>query len=317
VGSKPATAEEKAGTERGKKDWPAIAARLLRSIAQGFMQGSAASGGAEIAPSPGDGRKNFWRDATLLREQSDEAGIRLVGCKTADRAARDTAAHLDRGNNFFHPGYRCTREGFAVELHGESAVFLIIDLDGSGILASAAKEEFTEAITFAGIAASGASKNKSAGAVTEQTSKFPGDPAGRERAAVNIGSDDEDSLGLPRADERLGDGEGIEQTEAGAADVQGAAIFADEQAGMKLRRERRVVVMRFAGGNDPIQLLRSTGSSAQRFLRGSRCEGELVFAFGGVGERFDAGAAAQFSGGHAEGAIDFLGGQQARTGHRG
>jgi hypothetical protein len=29
VGSEPAAAEEKSRTERGKKDWPAIAARLL------------------------------------------------------------------------------------------------------------------------------------------------------------------------------------------------------------------------------------------------------------------------------------------------
>src|SRR5207253_9619741 len=165
-------------------------------------------------------------------------------------------------------------------------VFSPVDLDGSGILAGAAEEEFTEPIAFAGIAARGASKNKSAGAVAEQTSKLAGDPAGSERATVNIGSDDEDLLSLPCADERLRDGEAIEQTEAGAADVQGSAIFAHEQAGMKLRRERRVIVMRFAGGYNPIQLLRSTESSTQRFLRGGRGEGKFVFAWGDVSERF-------------------------------
>src|SRR5260370_19035661 len=228
--------------------------------------------------------------------------------KTADGAARDAAAQLDGGQNFFHAGDGCPGKRFAVKLYGESSVFFAVDLDSRSILASAAEEEFTEAKALTGIAGSGASKNKSAGAVAEQTSKFPGDPAGSERAAVNIGGDHEDRLGLPGADERLRDGKGIEQAEAGAADVQGAAIFAREQARMKLRRERRIIVMRFAGGDDPTQLLRSTGSRTQRFLGGGGGEGEFVLGFGGVGERFDAGATAQFSGGHAEGASDFFGG---------
>jgi hypothetical protein len=41
VGSEPAAAEEKAGTERGKEDRPAVVTRLLQSTSQSFMQGRA------------------------------------------------------------------------------------------------------------------------------------------------------------------------------------------------------------------------------------------------------------------------------------
>ena len=53
---------------------------------------------------------------------------------------------------------------------------------------------------------------------------------------------------------------------------------------MKLRGERRVIVMRFAGGNDPVQLMRPAGGRAQRVLRGHRAERQLAFPFGGVSE---------------------------------
>src|SRR5713226_6884867 len=110
------------------------------------MQGRAARGRAEIAGSFGDGRKSAGRNAALLREQSHEARIWLVRCKTADGAARDATAHLDRGKNFFHAGNRPTRKGFAVELHVETAVFRIADLDGGSVLARATKNKFTEKI---------------------------------------------------------------------------------------------------------------------------------------------------------------------------
>src|SRR5260370_27284410 len=180
--------------------------------------------------------------------------------KTADGAARDAAAQLDGGQNFFHAGDGCPGKRFAVKLYGESSVFFAVDLDSRSILASAAEEEFTEAKALTGIAGSGASKNKSAGAVAEQTSKFTGDPAGSERAAVNIGGDHEDRLGLPGADEGLRDGKGIEPAEASAARAPGAATFPRREANTKLRPERRIIFVRFAGGDDSTQRPASTGS---------------------------------------------------------
>ncbi len=88
-------------------------------------------------------------------------------CKTADGAARDSAAQFDRGNYFFHARDRSARKSFAVELHVEAAILRIADLDGGRVLPRATEEEFTKAIAFAGIVASGASKDKSTGAVAE------------------------------------------------------------------------------------------------------------------------------------------------------
>ena len=84
VGSEPAATKEKSGTERGKKDWPTIAARLLRSIPQSFMQGRAARGGAQVAIRLGDGWKSFRGEAALFCEKSYETRIWLVRRKTAD-----------------------------------------------------------------------------------------------------------------------------------------------------------------------------------------------------------------------------------------
>src|SRR5713101_4672621 len=196
--SEPAATEQKAGTERGKKDRPAIVARLLRGTSQSLMQGCAARGRAEIAGNLGDRRKSAGGNAALLGEQGHEARVRLVRRKIADGAARDAAAQLDGCENFFHAGDRRARKGFAVELHGEAAILRIADLDGAGVLARAAEEELTEAVAFAGIVTSGASKDESAGAVAKQTSKFAGDAAGSECSAVDIGGDDGDAPSLSR-----------------------------------------------------------------------------------------------------------------------
>src|ERR1700674_1085222 len=161
MGSEPASTEQEAWTERGKKNRPAILACLLRSTSQSFMQGRAARGRAEIAGNLGDRRKSAGGNAALLGEQGHEARVRLVRRKTADGAARDAAAQLDGCKNFFHAGNRRAREGFAVELHGEAATLCIADLDGGSVLPRAAEKEITEAIAFAGIVTSGASKDKS------------------------------------------------------------------------------------------------------------------------------------------------------------
>src|ERR1700674_1332559 len=75
--------------------------------------------------------------------------------------------------------------------------------------------------------------------------------------------------------------------------------------------------MRFAGGDDPIELLRSAGGSAQRFLRGTCAERQFVLSFGGVSKRFDAGAVAQFADGYPERTIYFFRRKNTRTGHGG
>src|SRR6266571_5079684 len=107
------------------------------------------------------------------------------------------------------------------------------------------------------MAAGAEAKDESAGTVAKEAAEFAGDAAGSESAAVDIGGDDSNNSRLTRTDQRLRDCERIEQTEAGAANVKRGAILAREQTGMKLRGERRVIVMRFAGGNDPVELMRA------------------------------------------------------------
>jgi len=87
------------------------------------------------------------------------------------------------------------------------------------------------------------------------------------------------------------DGEGIEQTEAGAANIQCATILRARAIGSEVGLRARIIVMRFAGGDDPIQRLRFAARHAQGFQRGGRGKRQLALAFGNVGERFDACAA--------------------------
>src|SRR5712692_7862366 len=77
--------------------------------------------------------------------------------------------------------------------------------------------------------------------------------------------------------------------------------------------------MRFTGGDEPIQLLCSAGSGAQRFFRGLCVERKFVFAVCHIGERFDSGAFTKFANGHPESAINFLGWNhpRAHSGRRG
>ena len=152
--------------------------------------------------------------------------------KPSDGAARDAAAQLDGSKDLFHARDRRARKCFSVELHFEGAVLRIADLDGRGVLARAAKEKFAEAIGVLGIFMSGASQNKSTGAVAEKSAKFTRDAAGSQRAAVHVGGDHCNSPRLPRSDQRLRDGEGVEQSETSATGIQRAAIFTDEQPRM-------------------------------------------------------------------------------------
>src|SRR5258708_17554494 len=109
------------------------------------MLGRGVGGGAEIAGHSGNRRKSAEGNAALLGEQGNEARVRLVRRKTADGAARDAAAQLNGGNNFFQAGDRRAGKCFAVELHGETAILRIADLDSGSVLARTAEEEFTDA----------------------------------------------------------------------------------------------------------------------------------------------------------------------------
>ena len=189
--------------------------------------------------------------------------------ETSDGSPRNSTAQLHGGENFFHTRDGSAGKSFPVKLHFEASIIGIGHLDGRSVLARAAKYKIAKAEAIA-LAGGGAAKEESAGAVAEESAEFSSHAVRRKRAAVNVGGYHGDSLRLSRSEERLRDSKGIEQAEAGAPDIERAAIFADEQPGMKLRRERRIVVVRFAGGDDPVDLLRSAVRGAQRFLRGPR-----------------------------------------------
>src|ERR1700687_4089940 len=85
---------------------------------------------------------------------------------------------------------------------------------------------------------------------------------------------------------------------------------------MQLRGERWIDVVGLAGGHDPVDFLGSAAGGAKRLLRGFCAEGELVLAFCGVGQRLDAGSAAEFADRHAEGAIDVFGRERTGPGYK-
>lgn len=281
------------------------------------MKGRAARGGTEIAGSAGDRRKYVWGDTTLFREKGHEAGIGLMRRKASHGSARDSAAQLNGGDRFFHAGDGRAGKGFTVELHGEATIFRIIDLNRRCVLPRATEKKIAEPITRVVFTARGRTKDESAGAVAKEPAEFAGNPAGGEGAAVDVSSDNGNHLGLSRSEKRLRDRQSVEQAEASTANVERTTIFTDEQARVELRRKWRVVVMCFAGGDDPVELIRGAKSGPQRFLRGSRAQCQLVFLISGISQRFDAGAIAKLAGRHAEGTIDVFRRQDPRTSYSG
>jgi hypothetical protein len=125
-----------------------------------------------------------------------------------------------------------------------------------------------------------------------------------------------DGARLTRNDQRLGHGKGIQQTEARAAHVKGTAALASAKFCVKLRGQRGIRMVRFAGGDNPIEFVRGTPGTRKRVLRGSRAQREFGLAFGGVRQRFDAGTFAKLADGHAEGAIYFFRRGRPRTEER-
>jgi hypothetical protein len=180
-------------------------------------------------------------------------------------------------------------------------------------LAGAPEKKFAETIAALCIPIRFAAQDERAGAIAEESAKFPGDTARSESAAVDVGGNDSDGLSLAGPNERVRDCQGIEQSQARASDIECAASFANEQARMQLSRERRVIVVRLAGGDDPVHLLRAAGGGSQSGLRGFSAEHKFVFSIVGVGDRFNAGTAAQLANGHAKRAVDLFRGKNTRA----
>jgi hypothetical protein len=65
-------------------------------------------------------------------------------------------------------------------------------------------------------------------------------------------------------------------------------------------------VVRFTGGNNPVELLSSAGGELQSFSSRLCAKRHFILAFGGVCQRFDPGAAAEFADGHTKSAIGVL-----------
>ena len=139
VWNEPATAEEEAGAERREENRLALAALSFRGGLQAGVECRAAHGRAEIAGSLRDGRKQFWGNAALFCEESNETRIRLMGGKTADGGSRNSAAQLHGGEDFFQARDGGTGKRFAVKLHFEASIIGIGHMNRRSVLACAAK----------------------------------------------------------------------------------------------------------------------------------------------------------------------------------
>ena len=71
--------------------------------------------------------------------------------------------------------------------------------------------------------------------------------------------------------------------------------------------------MRFAGGNNPVEFLRSVRCVSKHLLRGFRAQRQFVLALCRVRERLDARALAQLANGHTKRMVHFLGRHDARA----
>ena len=84
---------------------------------------------------------------------------------------------------------------------------------------------------------------------------------------------------------------------------------------MKLGGKRGVIMVRFAGGNDPVEFLHATRCGVQRFLRCSRAQDKFIFAFSSVSQRYDAGTPAKFAHRHSKSTIYVLCSNDPRASH--
>src|SRR5580704_7924504 len=203
-------------------------------------------------------------------------------CQPLHRRAGDAAAEFHVQDDLFHARNGRAGQGFAFKVHVEVSVQGVRHANRSRVLAGTAEEKFSQRIGLLWGGAILCAQEERAGTIAEQAAEFSGYAAGLENAAVNIGGDDGDDAGLPRSDEALGYGKSIEQTEAGAADIQRAAGFASEELGMKLRRQRRITAMRLARGNDPVEFLSAANNGVERLPGGKRTKRDFILVFGRI-----------------------------------
>jgi hypothetical protein len=79
-------------------------------------------------------------------------------CKPEDRRPRDTAAKFDAQEHFLHARDGGARESLTIKMHFEAAAWGVSYSNGSGVLASAAEEEFSEEVAKLRRGASGRSQ---------------------------------------------------------------------------------------------------------------------------------------------------------------
>jgi hypothetical protein len=271
------------------------------------VESHSTSGRAQIPERTGDDGKFVLGQPALLCKERNKTRIGLMGCQTLQGGPGNTTAEFDLLDHFFQPRNGRARERFAIEMHVEVPVRRIRYANRSRVLPRTAEEKFPEGISYLRGGVVFCSQEKRAGGIAKQAAEFARYQARPESAAMNVRSDDGDGAGLSRGDESLGDSEPVYEAEARAADIQRAAVFASEELGVELRSQGRKAAMRFAGGDNPIELLSAASRCVKRFLRRARAKCQFIFVVSGIRKRFDPGAKAKFSGLHAKGPIDFLG----------
>ena len=276
------------------------------------MERGAAGRTSEIAGGARDVRKKRWRDSALLGHERDQPRIGLMRGKSANTCSRDTAAFFERSNDLVHARDGYAGKCFAIELQCEPAIEIIAYRNRIGVFSGAAEHKFAERIVSRFVAVR-SPHEKGARAVAKQAPEFAGYAAWSERAAMHIGGNDERLLRASGSEYGLRDRQSVQQSEAGASDIERAAIFAHLQCGMQLRGQRRIVVVCFTAGDDPVNFVSVRSRVLQSFLRCGCAERKLILAGCHVGQTFNSGAAAKFSNRHAERAIHIFRGDGART----
>lgn len=145
-GGEPTSAEEQAWAEGGEKNRLAFAFRQMHSFLQSSMQRRTAHRRSQIPARAGNRRKSVRRDSTLFRKKSEKTGIRLVRSEASNGRPGNAAALFHGGDYFFQARDCGAGEGFAVKLYAKTAFLIVRDLNGRGILASAAKQKIAKAI---------------------------------------------------------------------------------------------------------------------------------------------------------------------------
>ena len=136
---------------------------------------------------------------------------------------------------------------------------------------------------------------------------------GSQCPAVHVSANHSDSVRRPGTDQGLRNREAIQQPQARPANIERVAVLSRQQPRVQLRRERRIVMMRFARGNNPVEFLCSAGRRAQRLFCGFCAQRQFRFVLGGVRQRLNARALPQLADRHAKRAVHFLGAHRTRA----